>query len=306
MAFRFDKLRSFFGAPSQAQREIDAREIATRTLEQVRDEILVSVLDLKNDWKAEVGRRPDLEVDGLYEARVEQANIALAALQKVAASPDFLPARIDVAELRGAVYEDQSLGQLAAFLKDQNTLSKDLAQIAIELGFRPPDLAEEYRFALEDQYDVSPSASVEEIRTSAMHQTIHHYNDWDRSQAEFNLPSLRVLFAEEPTRNIGPNLSQAPADSLVEQLANQDKNMLDEWKQDLQSNLENQQEIDTYFAGRIDQFNSLIELAVTAHPELQETLPPQMNYEQLRSTLQQEIQQQNAPSVEHFGMAVQA
>ena len=124
MAFGFDKLRSFFGAPSQAQRESDAREIATRTLEQVRDEILVSVLDLKNEWKAEVGRRPDLEVDGLYEARVEQANIALAALQKVADSPDFLPARIDVAELREAVYEDQSLGQLAAFLKDQNTLRK--------------------------------------------------------------------------------------------------------------------------------------------------------------------------------------
>ena len=139
-----------------------------------------------------------------------------------------------------------------------------------------------------------------------MHQTIDHYSDWDRSQAALNLPSLRALFAEEPTRNIGPNLSQAPADSLVELLANQDKNMLDEWKQDLQSSLEDQQEIDTYFAGRIDQFNSLIELAVTAHPELQETLPPQINYEQLRSTLQQEIQQQNAPSVEHFGMAVQA
>ena len=83
-----------------------------------------------------------------------------------------------------------------------------------------------------------------------------------------------------------------PSESVAKLLIHQDKTIREEWQQDLESGRHNQHDLETYFAGKIDQHNTLIELAVEANPKLQETLPPQINYEQLRSDIQQHMQQQ--------------
>lgn len=84
----------------------------------------------------------------------------------------------------------------------------------------------------------------------------------------------------------------------------QDKNIREEWQHDLQSGHYNQHDLETYFAGKIDQHNTMIDLAVKANPKLQETLAPQINYDQLRSELQQQIQQRQQASTQAMQMAI--
>lgn len=106
-------------------------------------------------------------------------------------------------------------------------------------------------------------------------------------------PLLRIV---EVRAQANPASVESP-NTGVGFLASQEKSIREEWQHDLQSGRGNQHDLETYFAGKIDQHNTMIELAVEANPKLQETLPPQINYEQLRSELQQQIQhQQQAPA----------
>lgn len=98
--------------------------------------------------------------------------------------------------------------------------------------------------------------------------------------------------------------SENGLDSLAESLAEQENNIRQEWQHDLESGKQNQHDLETYFAGKIDQHNTMIELAVEANPKLQETLPPQINYEQLRSEIQQQIQQQQQAPAQAMEMAI--
>ena len=98
--------------------------------------------------------------------------------------------------------------------------------------------------------------------------------------------------------------SAAGPDPLTELLHTQEENIRREWQHDLESGRQNQHDLETYFAGKIDQHNTLIELAVQADPKLQETLPPQIDYEQLRSELQQQLQQQPQPPAQAMEMAI--
>jgi superfamily II DNA or RNA helicase len=81
-------------------------------------------------------------------------------------------------------------------------------------------------------------------------------------------------------------------DSLVVDLfANQENNIREEWLADLQTGRLDRHALDSYFAGRVDQHNTLIGMAVEAHPHLRETLPPPIQYGQIRDDLQRQIAQ---------------
>ena len=101
-----------------------------------------------------------------------------------------------------------------------------------------------------------------------------------------------------------PNEQEVSSEAAFRLLTDQEKNIREEWQHDLQSGHHNQHDLETYFAGKIDQHNTMIELAVEANPKLQETLPPQINYEQLRSEIQQQIQQQPQVPAQAMEMAI--
>jgi hypothetical protein len=78
---------------------------------------------------------------------------------------------------------------------------------------------------------------------------------------------------------------------LAELFAAQEKNIRQEWLSDLQTGRLDRHALDSYFAGRVDQHNTLIGMAVETHPHLRETLPPMIQYGQIRDDLQQQAQQ---------------
>jgi hypothetical protein len=93
-------------------------------------------------------------------------------------------------------------------------------------------------------------------------------------------------------------------DSLAESLAEQENKIRQEWQHDLASGKQNQHDLETYFAGKVDQHNTMVELAVEANPKLQETLPPQINYEQLRSEVQEQFQQRQETPAQAMEMTI--
>ena len=78
---------------------------------------------------------------------------------------------------------------------------------------------------------------------------------------------------------------------VVDLFANQENNIREEWLTDLQTGRLDRHALDSYFAGRVDQHNTLIGMAVEAHPHLRETLPPPIQYGQIRDDLQRQIAQ---------------
>lgn len=93
----------------------------------------------------------------------------------------------------------------------------------------------------------------------------------------------RTLFSQRESQRIGPT------EQMTASLAQQETSIREEWLSDLQSGRLSQQALDSYFAGRVDQHNALIEMALAAHPELRETLPPPIQYDALRAELQQQV-----------------
>src|SRR5450631_3738488 len=81
---------------------------------------------------------------------------------------------------------------------------------------------------------------------------------------------------------------------VVDLFANQENNIREEWLTDLQTGRRDRHALDSYFAGRVDQHNALIGMAVEAQPHLRETLPPPIQYAQLRDDLKQIAQAQQA------------
>jgi|SRR5450755_1087153 hypothetical protein len=84
---------------------------------------------------------------------------------------------------------------------------------------------------------------------------------------------------------------EAPREAIVDLFANQENNIREEWLADLQTGRLDSHALDSYFAGRVDQHNTLIGMAVEAHPHLRETLPPPIQYGQIRDDLQRQIAQ---------------
>jgi hypothetical protein len=97
-------------------------------------------------------------------------------------------------------------------------------------------------------------------------------------------------------------------EALVDLFANQENNIREEWLADLQTGRLDRHALDSYFAGRVDQHNTLIGMAVEAHPDLRETLPPPIQYGEVRDQLRQLAQRQterNSHAVEEqFRFAV--
>jgi hypothetical protein len=95
---------------------------------------------------------------------------------------------------------------------------------------------------------------------------------------------------------------------VVDLFANQENNIREEWLADLQTGRLDRHALDSYFAGRVDQHNTLIGMAVEAHPDLRETLPPPIQYGEVRDQLRQLAQRQterNSHAVEEqFRFAV--
>ena len=97
---------------------------------------------------------------------------------------------------------------------------------------------------------------------------------------------------EEQHREDFPVRQVLPSNPIVEALIAQEKNIRDEWCSDLQTGRLHRHSLDSYFAGRVDQHNALIEMTVAAHPELRETLPPLIEYGAVREELQQQANKQ--------------
>ena len=101
---------------------------------------------------------------------------------------------------------------------------------------------------------------------------------------------------------------ETPREAIVDLFANQENNIREEWLADLQTGRLDRHALDSYFAGRVDQHNTLIGMAVEAHPDLRETLPPPIQYGEVRDQLRQLAQRQterNSHAVEEqFRFAV--
>ena len=185
------------------------------------------------------------------------------------------------------LYRDLSALTATDFAKNPN--------LSIELRSR----AEEWNTACAETIERSPRDTYlwfpKPVSEQEMQQLI-----WDRQNAmeatspglspEQSEPRLAPAFQSPIPEPNEQGIDEAKA--ALRLLGNQEKIIREEWQQDLQSGHHNQHDLETYFAGKIDQHNTLIELAVEANPKLQETLPPQINYEQLRSEIQHQIQQQ--------------
>ena len=82
----------------------------------------------------------------------------------------------------------------------------------------------------------------------------------------------------------------SPSARIVERLGEQEKSIRAEWLSDLQAGRLNRPALDSYFAGRVDQHNALIEMAAASHPLLRETLPAPIQFGSMRDQLQQQVQ----------------
>src|SRR5579875_2145320 len=86
---------------------------------------------------------------------------------------------------------------------------------------------------------------------------------------------------------IDVNTAESARLPLVAMLRDQGTNIIQEWRQDAATGSQKSHDLSLYFAGKIDQHNTMIEATARAYPELQQFLPEQLDY----ARVQQEIMQ---------------
>lgn len=126
----------------------------------------------------------------------------------------------------------------------------------------------------------------------------------DDAQHRLTRP-LTELRVEDQTRT--ENTLERGNDSDAKLLANlatqQTQQLLDEWRFDLANGTHPPNELDAYFAGRIDQHNANLVAIAAAHPQLRESLPEALDFSVVKQQLQRENSeaQQVAASIAGYG-----
>jgi hypothetical protein len=273
MAFTFENFRNLFGSNSSEQVQPSFSSASGRDLEQVHDQLEhvgarqeptvpeTSISSQTQDKHPEERRE---EFGTVYQTNVMLPDGSLGHSER--------RSRFEISEREDSQFDLTLTRRSYLYSGTQLVSQRDLTQGMY--GPHPygpfPDRAAAESFSKSFIGDYNQTASEEHAAAVEWQQQQDH-------EAHYGTPESEI---------------EAPSESFAEILIDQDKAIREEWQQDLESGRLNQHDLETYFAGKIDQHNTLIELAVEANPKLQETLPPQISYEQLRSEIQQQLQQQ--------------
>ncbi len=185
--------------------------------------------------------------------------------------------RFELAEREDGQFDLNLVRRSYLFVGNQVVSQRDLAQ-----GTRGPD-----------QFGPFPDRAAAELFSN------NYLSDYNQTASEEHAAAVEWQQEQDHEAYFGRD-----EDDLTDLLRSQEENIRQEWQTDLAFSRQNQHDLETYFAGKIDQHNTMIEMAVEANPKLQETLPPQINYEQLRSEVQQQIQQQQQGPAQAMEIAI--
>ena len=306
----------FLNSPVQQSMDV-ANQLRLQQAEFYRDLSALSATDFANS--------PNLSVE--LRSRAEEWNTARAEAIERSAGDAYLwfPKPISEQEMEQLIWDRQNTMEAAS-----SSLSHGHSETRLDAAFKSetaePNEQEmdeaEGRYVLENYLEQRylPDLSSEEEKPSEKSYSPRELRQAarlvDRDIAEpqtqhpnLNSKQLLAIVQEQDRASLAataPNTSLdiESSEAAFSLLIDQEKSIREEWQRDLESGHHNQHDLETYFAGKIDQHNTLIELAVEANPKLQETLPPQINYEQLRSEIQQHIQQQPQAPAQAMEMAI--
>jgi hypothetical protein len=335
MALTFESFRNLFSGYKAEPAQPTFTPASGRELEQVRDQLLGSALEIKQAWANDLleGHAPAEEIDTYHQGRLDQINATFDGLRQLNPA---ITATLNSEEFRAAAYrqaqnerdEQARLESRAHTEAEEHSVSPSgrLSQAAFEQEEAEMDAREELLHNLEERYAPDPydesglSDSEIEFRDriyemdsrAAQNTALRELQELEQKNPALSYAELLHQYKaeveprrEESAQEIGaPPLAENVPDSVAVLLGNQEENIRQEWQQDLQSGRQDQHDLETYFAGKIDQHNTMIELAVEANSKLQETLPPQINYEQIRQTIREQIQQQQQAPAQALEMAI--
>ncbi len=289
MAFTFENFRNLFGGHKSEQVQLSFSPASGRDLEQVqnqlgnleaRQETTVPETPISSQEQEKHPEEQRKEFGTIYQTNVMLPDGSLGHSER--------RSRFEISEREDNQFDLTLIRRSYLYSGMQLVSERDLTQ-----GMYGPDT-----------YGPFPDrAAAESFRNNFI-------GDYNQTASEQHAAAVEWQRQEDHEAYYGAPESEIDTASelVAEILIHQDKTIREEWQQDLESGRHNQHDLETYFAGKIDQHNTLIELAVEANPKLQETLPPQINYEQLRSEIQQhiqeEIQQQPQAPAQAMEMAI--
>ncbi len=331
MAFTFESFRNLLSGHKTEQVQPTFTPASGRELEQVRDQLLGSALEIKQAWANDLieGHAPAEVIDIYHQGRLDQINATFDGLRQLNPS---ITATLNGEEFRAAAYrqaqnERDEQARRESYAHTEVTErsvshSGQLGQAAFEQEEAEMDAREELLHNLEERYAPEPyeerGLSDSEIETrdriydmdwrAAQKTALRELQELEQKNPGLSYAELLGRYETEVEPQTEESAQEIVASQLPENvsvlLGDQEENIRQEWQQDLQSGRQDQHDLETYFAGKVDQHNTMIELAVEANPKLQETLPPQINYEQIRQTIQEQNQQQQRSPAQALEMAI--
>ncbi len=335
MAFTFESFRNLFSGHQTEQVQPTFTPASGRELEQVRDQLLGAALEIKQAWANDLieDHAPAEVTDIYHQGRLDQINATFDVLRQLDPS---ITATLNGEEFRAAARrqaqnerDEQSRRESYArtdVAEHAVSPSGQLRQAAFEQQEAEMDAREELLHNLEERYAPEPyeerGLSDSEIESrdriyemdwrAAQNTALRELQELEQNNPGLSYAELLLQYETEVEREregpaqeiVAPHLVENAPDLVAGILGDQEENIRQEWQQDLQSGRQDQHDLEAYFAGKIDQHNTIIELAVEANPKLQETLPPQINYEQIRQTIQEQIQQQQRAPAQALEMAI--
>ena len=273
MAFTFETFRNLFGSHKSEQVQPSFSPASGRDLEQVHDQLghvearqepTVPETSISSQTQEKHPEERREEFGTIYQTNVMLPDGSLGHSER--------RSRFEISEREDSQFDLTLIRRSYLYSGMQLVSERDLTQ-----GMYGPDT-----------YGPFPN------RAAAESFSKNFIGDYNQTASEEHAAAVEWQQQQDHEAYYGAPESEidSPSELVADILIHQDKTIREEWQQDLESGHHNQHDLETYFAGKIDQHNTLIELAVEANPKLQETLPPQINYEQLRSEIQQQIQQQ--------------
>jgi hypothetical protein len=297
MAFTFDNFRNLFGGHKSEQVQPSFSPVSGRDLEQVHDrlgnvrarqETTVPEAPISSQGQEKHTEERRQEFGTIYQTNVMLPDGSLGHSER--------RSRFEISEREDNQFDLTLIRRNYLYSGNQLVSERDLTQ-----GMYGPDTygpfpdratAESFRNSFIGDYNQTAS----EEHAAAV--------EWQKKQ-DHEAYYGKAEDPPEPASNSTSVSSLANSlDLLAESLAEQENKIRQEWQHDLASGKQNQHDLETYFAGKVDQHNTMIELAVEANPKLQETLPPQINYEQLRSTVQEQFQQRQKTPAQAMEMTI--
>lgn len=335
MAFTFESFRNLFSGYKAEQVQPTFTPASGRELEQVRDQLLGSALEIKQAWANDLleGRAPAEVIDTYHQGRLDQINATFNGLRQL---DPAITATLNNEEFRTAAYrqaqnerDEQSRRESYAHTEVAERSASPAGQLsraAFEQEEAEMDARKELLHNLEERYAPDPyeesglSDSEIESRdriyemdwTAAQKTALQALRELEQNNPGLSYAELLRQYETEVERQregpaqeiVAPHRAENASDSITLLLGDQEESIRQEWHHDLQSGRQDQHDLETYCAGKIDQHNTMIELAVEANPKLQKTLPPQINYEQIRQTIQEQNQQQQRTPAQAVEMAI--